>query len=448
MRILLLLSLLPLAIWLGLLFGRGGFWRSSVLMGRSLRGPARIVNSLDTGAAAWPAVVAVVPARNEREVVALSIGSLLAQDYPGPLSVVLVDDHSDDGTADIARAAARHTPWSQRLQVISAGALPAGWSGKVWAQSEGIAWAERARPQAEYVWLTDADVAHPPDQLAQLVQRARGEGRVLVSEMVRLRCESWAERALIPAFVFFFAKLYPFRWVADTRRRTAGAAGGCMLVSAAALRAAGGIASIAAALIDDCALAAQLKRVGPIRLVLSEGARSLRPNDRYGEIWMMIARTAYTQLGRSPWALSGAVLAMIITYLLPPALAVAAVFTAFSNQFAALPSGARAPLDSMAHAFTLGHWLSTLAALPWFWTSLGAWFAMCCAYTPTLRYYRRSLAWAPMLPVIALFYVCATVDSARRHWSGRGGEWKGRSQAHATPAGVASEPAEARREQI
>ncbi|KVD74401.1 hypothetical protein WS62_05025 [Burkholderia sp. ABCPW 14] len=384
-----LLSCLSLVIWLVLLFARGGFWRAR---------PARRLPPDARGAATdagWPAIAAVVPARNEADVIGEAVKSLVEQDYAGPFRLIVVDDHSTDGTADAARAAAAAAGRADRLTVLSAEALPAGWSGKVWAQSQGIAAVRSLGLPADYLLLTDADIGHPPDAVAQLVTRAQAEKRDLVSLMVRLRCDSFWEKALIPAFVFFFAKLYPFSWVNDPRNKTAGAAGGCMLVRRDALEEAGGIESIRGALIDDCSLAAQIKHRGaghhPIRLDLAERSVSLRPYDSWRDIWNMIARTAFTQLRYSPVLLLGTLVGMTIIYLVPPV--------------AALAYGARA------------------------WPAWLAWASMCTAYAPMLSYYRRSPWWAPALPLVALFYVGATVASAMRYWRGKGGQWKARVQA-------------------
>ncbi|AOJ82924.1 hypothetical protein WS86_19520 [Burkholderia savannae] len=384
-----LLSCLSLVIWLVLLFGRGGFWRAR---------PARRLPPDARGAAAgagWPAVAAVVPARNEADVIGEAVKSLVGQDYDGAFHLIVVDDHSTDGTADAARAAAAAAGRADRLTVLTAQPLPAGWSGKVWAQSQGIAAVRSLGLPADYLLLTDADIGHPPDALAQLVTRAQAEQRDLVSLMVRLRCDSFWEKALIPAFVFFFAKLYPFSWVNDPRNKTAGAAGGCMLVRRDALEEAGGIESIRGALIDDCSLAARIKHRGaghhPIRLDLAERSVSLRPYDSWRDIWNMIARTAFTQLRYSPVLLLGTLVGMTIIYLMPPV--------------AALAYGARA------------------------WPAWLAWASMCTAYAPMLSYYRRSPWWAPALPLVALFYVGATFASAVRYWRGKGGQWKARVQA-------------------
>jgi hopene-associated glycosyltransferase HpnB len=383
------LSVLSLVIWCVLLFARGGFWRTRC----APQVPTARTNAVD----AWPAVVAVVPARNEADVIGPAVTSLLEQDYAGSFHVIVVDDHSTDGTADCARAAAAAIGRSEQLTVISAEPLPPGWSGKVWAQSQGVAAiASRGLP-ADYLLLTDADIGHPADAVTQLVARATEERRDLVSLMVRLRCDSIWEKALIPAFVFFFAKLYPFAWVNDPRNKTAAAAGGCMLVKRSALEEAGGMESIRAALIDDCSLAARIKHRGqgghPIRLDVAARSRSLRPYDGPGEIWNMIARTAFTQLRYSPWLLIGTLFGMTVIYLAPPVV-----------------------------ALVLG---------PLGWPAWLAWGAMCCAYAPMLRYYGRSPLWAPALPLVALFYVGATFASAVRYWRGKGGQWKARVQAPA-----------------
>ncbi|MBB3007178.1 glycosyltransferase [Cupriavidus alkaliphilus] len=370
------LSLLSLAIWAVLLFGRAGFWR----VRRPPAAPAP---------AHWPEVVAIIPARDEAEVIGSAVAAVLGQRYPGPLALVVVDDHSADGTADIARAAAATTARPHALTVIGARELPAGWSGKVWAQSEGLAAADRVAPQARYVWLTDADIRHGAGVLAGLVARAEAERRDLVSLMVRLRCASAWERLVVPAFVFFFAKLYPFARVRDPRSRVAAAAGGCMLARRAALARVGGFAAIRGELIDDCSLAARIKPGGPIRLDLADDSVSLRPYDHWRSLWDMIARSAYTQLRHSPLWLAGAVAGMVLTYLVPPVLA--------------LGWGA--------------------------WPAWLAWAAMALAYLPMLREYRQPWWLAPLLPVTALFYLGAALDSARRYRLRRGGQWKGRNQA-------------------
>jgi hopene-associated glycosyltransferase HpnB len=368
------ISALSLVIWLYLLAGRGGYWSFS------LPEPVREENG------GLPGLVAVVPARNEAAVVGRAVASLLNQDYPAPLHVVLVDDHSDDGTDDAALAAAAGSLRPEGLTVERAPALPQGWAGKVWAMRTGV----EAAPDAAYLLFTDADIEHPPGGLRQLVARSEAERLDLDSLMVRLHCETFAERAAMPAFVYFFRMLYPFRWVNDPGRPVAAAAGGVMLVRRAALERIGGLAAIRGELIDDCALAAAVKAGGHrIRLELADEARSLRGYGTAGGVWRMIARSAYTQLRYSPLLLTGVALAMTLVFLAPPVLALAA--------------------DGAAR-----------------WMAAAAWALMAASYVPALKYHGRSPLWAPALPLVAAFYLGATLDSARRHWAGRGGEWKGR----------------------
>jgi hopene-associated glycosyltransferase HpnB len=372
------IAALSLAIWLYLLFGRGFFWCE-----RPRRAP--------TPPPRQPEIIAVIPARDEAATIGETVASLLRQVYGGRLTIVLVDDHSGDGTGAVARAASRTLGGADRLTIVAARPLPAGWTGKMWAVAEGLRHVEASGSTAELVLLTDADIAHHPGNLAELVARLESDELDLASLMVKLSCVTFAERALIPAFVFFFAMLYPFAWVNDKRRRIAGAAGGCMLIRRSALDRIGGVASVRGALIDDCALATQIKAGGKIWLGLAAETRSLRRYDGLGDIWRMIARTAYTQLGYSPLLLAGTVLGLVVTYLAPPILALGA-------------GGAAAYLAG------------------------AAWLAMTIAFMPVLRVYRQQLLIAPLLPAIASFYLAATIDSARRHWQGRGGEWKGRVQ--------------------
>ena len=278
-----ILAAVSLAVWLYLLFGHGGFWRAD----QRLDAPGDVIG-------AWPAVAAVVPARNEAAVIGQTLRSLLAQDYPGDLVVIVVDDESDDGTAAVARGA------GDRVVVVGGVARPAGWVGKTWALAQGVEAAAAAAPEARYLWFSDADIEHGPGVLRALVAKAEVRRLDLVSLMARLHCASAWERLLIPAFVFFFQMLYPFRRVNDPARATAAAAGGCMLVRRAALAAAGGLDAIAGELIDDCALARALKPGGPIWLGLATESRSVRPYAGLGDIWDMVARSAYTQLRHSP----------------------------------------------------------------------------------------------------------------------------------------------------
>ena len=372
-----LIVFVSLAIWLVLLFGRGWFWLLRERDDRPVPDPAH-----------WPAVTAVVPARNEADGIAQCVASLLAQDYPGALRVIVVDDQSDDGTAAVVRALG-----DERLEVLSGAPHPAGWTGKLFAVSQGVA---RAGEAPDYLWLTDADIAHTPDNLRALVARAEAGCYVLVSLMAKLRCESFAERFLIPAFVFFFDMLYPFGWVNDPKHRTAGAAGGCMLIRRTALERAGGIASIRAEIIDDCAMGRVMKAQGPIWLGLTNRALSMRPYPRLADIHAMVSRSAYAQLSYSPLVLAGTVLGMILLYLAP---------------LAGLFAGGLAAI---------------FGAL--------AWAAMTIAFQPMLHFYGRSPFWGLALPVIGVFYAAFTVDSALQHWRGRGGMWKGRAQALAKVA--------------
>lgn len=293
------LGAVPLAAWLFLLAFRGGFWR--------IREPEP-----DPEPPVWPSVTAVIPARDEAAVIRPTVSALLAQDYPGSLGIILVDDASTDGTADAARGP---NPGSGRLAIIGADPLPPGWTGKLWALQCGLA----AAPTSDYFLLTDADIVHAPDNLRLLVARSEARRLDLTSLMVRLRCQDWAERCLIPAFVFFFFKLYPPAWIADPSRSTAGAAGGCILIRRSALDRIGGIPSIRSELIDDCALARRVKAGGPIWLGVTATTRSVRAYPEFVDIWRMIARTAFTQLDHSAWLLAGTVAGMTMLYVAPPA---------------------------------------------------------------------------------------------------------------------------------
>ena len=317
-----IIAAVVLAIWLYLIAARGRFWRAAERDDRTL------LRASPSAVRRWPAVTAVVPARDEAETVGETVSGLLRQDYHGPFKVILVDDQSHDGTARLAREAAAAFGAGDRFDVVSGRPLPAGWTGKLWAQSQGVEFAGKAEEAPDYLLLTDADIVFAPQALASLVARAEQDGLVLNSLMVKLRCKSFAERMFVPAFVFFFQMLYPFAWVNDRRRATAAAAGGCMLVRREALAAAGGLASIRGALIDDCALAKFLKAHGPIALALTDRAHSVRAYPAIGDIRRMVARTAYAQLSYSPLMLAGTVLGLALTYLAPLAL------TLFANGFA------------------------------------------------------------------------------------------------------------------
>jgi hopene-associated glycosyltransferase HpnB len=363
-----IIAAISLVIWIYLVAAHGRFWQS---------GPALSVAQPLTN----PAVAAVVPARDEAPLIARTLGSVLAQDYPGPFRVILVDDNSTDGTAEAA-----HTLRSSRLSILSAAPRPPGWAGKLWAVAQGITEAE----EAEFLLLTDADIAHDPAHVVTLVAQAERHDLDLVSEMVTLSCATWPERALIPAFVFFFQLLYPFEWVNDPLHATAAAAGGTVLIRRRALTRIGGIESIRSALIDDVALASKVKIGGPIWLGHATMARSVRPYPTLADIWRMITRSAYVQLRYSPVLLIACTIAMAIVWIIP---LLVVIFG---------PATAR-----------------VLGAL--------AWVAMIWSYLPTLRRFGLSPLWAPCLPLIALFYMAATIGSAINHYVGRGVAWKGRA---------------------
>lgn len=370
-----ILAFLPVAAWIGLLGFRGGFWRADQMLPAA---PPEL--------AVWPKVVAVIPARNEAATIGATVGSLLAGDYPGDFAVIVVDDMSDDGTAEA-------TGRDARLTVIHSQPLQAGWTGKLWAMKQGLDAADAGHADAAYVLFTDADIEHDAESLRRLVGKAERDGLDLVSLMARLRCDGFWERLLIPAFVFFFQKLYPFPWVNDRARTTAAAAGGCMLVRRSALRAIGGVETIRDRLIDDCALAARVKRQGAIWLGFAAGVKSLRRYDTLGDVWNMVARTAFEQLGNSSLALIGTVAALAVVYLAPPLAAVGVLG---------------------------GGWPGVAAGLAVWWGM------MPLAFAPTLRLYGLPAAWGLTLPLAALLYMVMTVSSAIRTWRGRGGAWKGR----------------------
>jgi len=379
-----ILAALSAGAWVYLWLFRGDFWAADQLLPDDIAAPSLNENE-------WPGISIVIPARDEAEDIGNTIAALAAQKYRGDFHIFLVDDNSSDDTADIARAASEDPA---ALTIINGQPLAEGWTGKLWAVNQGLEEAGRSRPDDRYVLLTDADIEHDPDSLTRLVIKAEADGLDMVSLMVQLRCESFWEHLLIPAFVFFFQKLYPFPQVNDPRHPMAAAAGGCMLVRREALQRAGGISQIRDKIIDDCALGALLKGGGRIWLGLTSKVHSRRRYDNLGEIWRMVTRTAFVQLNHSTVALVGTVLGLAIIYGAPP---VAAIW------------------GTSGGAVMLG---------------TGAWLAMAFAFLPTLRLYSlppaTTFALAAALPLSALIYGLMTIDSARRHWQGQSGMWKGR----------------------
>jgi len=380
----LILAIVSLLIWVVLTFLRGAFWQ---------------LLAFDDGIAKqespaqWPRVAVIVPARNEAETIARTVESLAKQDYAGELRVVVVDDHSDDGTGPLAREAVKKAGVSERVEILEAAALQSGWTGKLWALQQGVEHFASKAP--DYFWFTDADIVHAPDALGRLVARAERERLDMVSLMVLLQAKSLPEQMLIPAFLYFFFLLYPPRWIADRKAKTAGAAGGCILIKRTALERFGGLERIRGEVIEDCAMARAVKQSGgAIWLGLTRKSVSLRSYTTCGEMAEAIARTAFTQLGYSRLLLAGTLMGMSTAYLLP------VIFT-FSPQ-------------------------------PVVWRlGMAAWALMAITYLPTVRFYRLSPLWAAALPLAAAFYTYATWVSAVRYWLGRGAQWKGRAQAPA-----------------
>ena len=372
-------AVIPFAIWIYLLFARGNFWRIS----EDDTAPKPLEN--------WPRVVAVVPARNEAETIARAVTSLVSQDYPGEFEIIVVDDHSQDETAELARQAAKESGPTRRVKVHSADALPTGWTGKLWALNEGISAAAEKIP--EFFWFTDADIVHAPDTLRRLAFRMERDSLDLASLMVLLQAKTFPERLLIPPFLYFFLMLYPPRWIADPKARTAGAAGGCILLRCGALERIGGIAAIRSEVIDDCALARAVKRSGgKIWMGLTRVSVSLREYGSFAEIRNMIARTAFSQLRQSVFFLAATLAGLFITFWL-------AWILFFTGDDAS--------------------WIMASTAVS----------LMTTTFLLTVLYFRLSPIWAFTLPIAALFYGYATCVSAVRYWLGRGGQWKGRAQA-------------------
>ena len=378
------LAPLSFLIWLVLFFARANFWRVWEFDSDHTQFPSP---------AKWPRVAAVIPARNEAASIAEVVRALALQDYAGEFSAIVVDDHSDDGTAELARRAAIEVSIA-KVTIFSAPKLLSGWTGKLGALNAGVASAAACNP--DYFWFTDADVIHAPDALRRLVSRAEADKLALTSWMVLLKAETFAERMLIPPFLYFFLMLYPPKWIANPGARTAGAAGGCILLERTALENIGGLSAIRNEIIDDCALARAVKRSGGnIWMGLTRSSLSLRSYKSFSEIRDMIARTAFTQLRYSTLLLLGTLIGLTVTFLLPVAL--------------------------------------TFSSNPYVWPSaLAAWCLMTGSFLPTVTFYRLRPILAPLLPLAALFYLYATWLSAVRYWLGKGGYWKGREQAKRT----------------
>ena len=371
------LSSLSLAAWIFLAAFRGGFWKANQRLSDPESPPDR-----------WPTVSAIIPARNEEKTIATTLHSLLTQDYPGKFNIYVVDDNSEDNTVSQVEMVS-----GQRVNLVAGSNLPEGWTGKLWALQQGVISMNKADAIPDYILFTDADIEHSTDILRRLVKHAEDKNLDLVSLMVLLRCRSLWEVLLIPAFVLFFQKLYPFPWVNDPARQTAGAAGGCILLRRTALENSGGLAEISDQVIDDCSLARQIKVEGPIWLGLTEDVRSLRGYTSLGAIWSMVIRTAFDQLNYSAINLIGSLVGMLLLYITPPFALVAGIANSDIYLFA-------------------------IAALTWSILSL--------CYWPTLRLYKRNCWEVLLLPAAAFLYTTMTLDSALRHWTGRGPRWKGR----------------------
>ncbi|GFE71390.1 glycosyltransferase [Chroococcus sp. FPU101] len=391
MQFLFILSLISLFIWIYLIFFRGGYWLSN----QKLKPNFKLEND-------YPSVCAVIPARNEADTIPISLPSLLKQQYTGDFKIILVDDQSTDGTGKIALEISNKLNQFERINVIKGEPLPSGWSGKLWAMQQGLNYIQSQEITAKYILFTDADIQHDLLNLSQLVTKAEQEKLALVSLMVLLKYESFWERFLIPAFVYFFEKLYPFSWANNPKNKMAAAAGGCILIRRDILEKIGGIEILKTALIDDCTLATEVKKyiqnypnldTKGIWLGLTDATFSLRDYPTLKSIWDLIARTAFTQLNYSSLLLVGTVLGMVMTYLISPLSIILGII--LNNQI----------------ILVIG---------------LIIWLLMALSYWPTLKLYKCSPLWAFSLPVIAFLYTLMTIDSAIRYWQGKGGGWKGR----------------------
>ena len=380
-------STISLLAWMYLMIGHGRFWKSDQRLMEEKLSCSLVAD--------WPTIVVVVPARNEEEVIEESLTSLLNQDYPGTYHVILVDDHSTDQTSYLAQQLSSQHPHGNRLTVIAAKDRPPGWMGKVWALHNGLHMSKQNWPTAGFQYLTDADIVHSRGNLREMVAKGESEQLDLVSLMVRLHCQNIWEKLLIPTFVYFFQKVYPFPQINDPHSAIGGAAGGCMLVRTKALEKIGGIGAIRGEVIDDCALGAKIKQHGKIWLGLTDTERSIRPYEKLADIWGMVTRTAYTQLRYSPWLLGQTIIGLILLYLVPPVITLTW------------------PIHGDAVAASL---------------ALFAWGIMMFTFHPTLRHYSLSASFGILLPIAGLYYMGMTMDSAHRHWRRMGIQWKGRTE--------------------
>ena len=382
----LMLAVASAVAWLILICFRNGFWRCDQKLPEDTEPPAR-----------WPSVVALVPARNEEDTIAACLKSLAAQSYGGTFSVVMINDNSTDRTSSVARQAARSSGAKPQIWIIDAPPLEPGWAGKLWALQHGIAALPAGAEAPVYLWLSDADVIHPPDALSRLVAKAERDDLAMVSLMVRLACESFWERLLVPAFIFFFQMLYPFRAVNSPESNVAGAAGGCVVLKRTALQDAGGLAALKDRLIDDCALAQIIKHGGhPIWLGLAEHSASLRRYVELREFWHMVSRSAFVQLRYSTALLALSIVGMLVAFVAAPVIVLS--YPLHGSLAAALVAGA-------------------------------SWAAMTLCIVPCLRYHKLSAVYGLLFPVAAALYLGMTVHSALRHWFGSGSDWKSRSYA-------------------
>jgi hopene-associated glycosyltransferase HpnB len=392
-----ILSSVSLLIWLYLIVGRGFFWKFDQRL--------HISDEKDTATGDLPTACVVIPARNERKLLEKTLPFLLRQNYTGRFHIFLVDDCSTDGTAALARQIATNMDANHRLTVVSGRPLPPGWTGKLWALQQGTLAVQKKNPT--FLMFTDADILHSTQSLQSIVQKAVQKEIVLLSTMVKLKVTNRWEQLLIPAFVFFFAKLYPFSWVNDPGRKTAAAAGGCVLLRRNALENMGGLKTLSSALIDDVTLAKRIKGIAgetcnEIWLGLAEEIVSLRQYQGIRGVWQMVARTAYTQLKHSPLHLAATILGMLLTYLMPLMGTVLGFVIIWVN-------------GTVFHSW----WI--------FISAVAGWSLMAVAFRPILEWYESPRYMAFLLPIAGLLYTLMTIDSAVQHYRGQGGYWKGRT---------------------